>query len=270
MRKTFFTMCLMAVAMFSMQSCKSSKVVATPSVDLAGEWEIIEIYGSSVVPAEHQPFPFIGFNLSEARFYGSSGCNRMMGEVNLGEKANALSFGKIAGTMMMCPNMDIEQSVLRMLENVKSYKGISETEIELLGSKKNPIAILKMKDNAIVDENLTSKWQVNSFADKDKDLLLAKGNAPYIDIDVEAKSVTGFAGCNRINGVANFGAGELQSVSFSKMAVTRMMCENIAVETAFLKVLNEAATYKISNDHSELVLYDKEGRRIIEFMNVGE
>lgn len=260
----------MAVAMFSMQSCKSSKVVATPTVDLAGEWEIIEIMGSSVVPAEHQPFPFIGLNLSESRFYGSSGCNRMMGEVKLGDKANAISFGKIAGTMMMCPNMDIEQAVLKMLEKVKSYKVVSETEVELLGSNKNSVAVLKMRDNTIVNENLTSKWQVSSFADKDKDLILTRGRAPYIDIDVDAKSVTGLAGCNRINGVANFGAGSLQSVSFSRMAVTKMMCDNMAVEDIFLKALNEAATYNISNDHSELVLYDKEGRRIVEFMNVGE
>lgn len=262
-------MCLMAVTMLSMQSCKSSKNVVSTSTDLSGEWEIIEIKGSSVVPAEHQPFPFIGFDLTEGRFYGSSGCNRMMGEVVKGAKNNALSFGKVAGTMMLCPNMDIEQSVLKMLESVKNYKSTDANLIELYSSSKKPVAILKAKPVEFVDKKISSKWQVASFVDEDKDKVLTKGRAPYVDIDAEAKSITGMAGCNRINGVANF-VGEDSNVTFSNMAVTRMMCDNMAVETLFLNVLNEAKSYKLIEDGATLILYDKAGKRIVELTNVGE
>lgn len=65
----------MAAAVAVLSSCASTKNL-TPVSDLGGEWNIIEINGTAVVPAPGQAFPYIGFETNTGRVYGNSGCNR--------------------------------------------------------------------------------------------------------------------------------------------------------------------------------------------------
>ena len=72
----------MVSAVFAMSSCGSTKEAASLS-SLNGEWNIIEVNGSAIVPAENQELPFIGFDTATGKVYGNSGCNRMMGSIDL-------------------------------------------------------------------------------------------------------------------------------------------------------------------------------------------
>ena len=79
MKKVFVSLC-MAATVAGLSSCASTKNAATLS-SLSGEWNIIEINGSAVVPAPNQEFPFIGFDTKTGQVYGNSGCNRLMGSM---------------------------------------------------------------------------------------------------------------------------------------------------------------------------------------------
>ncbi len=269
MKKSLFTTLLMLVAMIGLQSCKSVQNVAKSSATLNGEWEIVEINGMSVVPAEHQPFPYIGFDISESRFYGSSGCNRMMGSYKLGSKEGSISFGQVAGTLMACPDMEIEARVHKMLESVKSFKKLNEDQIGLYGSGKKAVAVLTVKKEANVALALSKKWVVETIDSKSvmNDLENEK-SVPFIKLDVENNTIHGNAGCNVINGELMLDKAVNNGIRFDKMAVTRMFCPNMSVENSFLKCLNTAFTYKLSDDGLLLTLYDVEGSELATFVQV--
>lgn len=91
MKKVFVSLC-MAATLMGLSSCASTKNAATLS-SLSGEWNIIEINGSAVVPAPNQEFPFIGFDTKTGKVYGNSGCNRLMGSFDVNAKPGQIGPG---------------------------------------------------------------------------------------------------------------------------------------------------------------------------------
>jgi heat shock protein HslJ len=113
MKKVFVSLC-MAATVAGLSSCASTKNAATLS-SLSGEWNIIEINGSAVVPAPNQEFPFIGFDTKTGQVYGNSGCNRLMGSFDVNAKPGQIDLGALGSTRMMCPDMTVEKNVLAAL-----------------------------------------------------------------------------------------------------------------------------------------------------------
>lgn len=76
-----------------------------------------------------------------------------------------------------------------------------------------------------------------------------KGKTPTLT--VENARVTGNAGCNNYFGelVLDTTAGNF---SVSKVGSTRMACENMSVETNYLKMLSEANKYVVNGSTLEL------------------
>ena len=249
-------MCLMVVATLGLQSCKSSEGLSKGSSLLDGEWEIIEIKGESVLKNDHQPFPYIAFDQENGRFGGTSGCNRMMGEMKQGKKTGSLSFGKIAGTLMMCQNMDTERKVVAMLEEVKSYKYLKSDQIALYGSGKKPIAILNPKAPDMTKGVLSASfWKVLTMNGEE-----LSGPAPDMKLNPEEKTVSGFAGCNRMSGELKVDGNK---ISFGRLGVTRMMCDNMNTEDQFLKNIEKVVTYKISDNQQVLFLFGESGEELM-------
>lgn len=144
-QKTYFlSLCLIAVlAVFS--SCASTRnAVSITSLD--GEWNIIEINESAVVPAPNQDFPFIGFDTREGRVYGNAGCNRMTGSFDVHAKAGRIDLSEMGSTRMACPDMSVEDKVLAALAKVKKYKKLEEGYMALCGSSKRAVVVLKKRN----------------------------------------------------------------------------------------------------------------------------
>ena len=97
----------MVAVVAAMSSCASTKNLAQVS-DLGGEWNIIEINGTAVVPAPGQSFPYVAFESNTVRVYGNSGCNRLMGSFDTNAKPGELTLGQVGSTRMMCPDMMLE------------------------------------------------------------------------------------------------------------------------------------------------------------------
>ena len=95
---------------------------------LDGEWFIKTVNGAPVGKAEKTPF--LGFDIKEGRVFGTAGCNSLNGEIKQDEKnPKAIDLGQMATTMMMCPDMETESTILKALGEVKAFDVLAEGSI---------------------------------------------------------------------------------------------------------------------------------------------
>lgn len=102
-----------------------------------GEWRVEAVAGEAIVAGATVSIAF-----SDAgRVTGHSGCNRFTGRYT--RTGEGLSFGKLASTMMACPEalMRQERRVLEVLARVTRFD-IDETGQLLLIGDKNDHALL--------------------------------------------------------------------------------------------------------------------------------
>ena len=88
--------------------------------DLGGvEWVLKQFNSGDNAPTE----PEITLVLDDGHVGGHSGCNRYMGQVNTKDGAGAIGFGPLAGTMMACPQdqMELERRYLKVLAGVRRF-----------------------------------------------------------------------------------------------------------------------------------------------------
>lgn len=106
---------------------RRASTVAAPSSDAPQAslentyWKLVSLRGKTVVVAERQSEPHFILQREPKRVAGSSGCNRLLGAYTLdGDK---LSFGRTAGTMMMCTQgMQQERAFLDALAEVVRWR----------------------------------------------------------------------------------------------------------------------------------------------------
>lgn len=91
---------------------------------------------------------------------------------------------------------------------------------------------------------LNTKWLLEAIGEE-KIENTNEENPIYIELTEteEGERVAGMAGCNRYFGAYTV-SGE-DSVSFSKMGSTRMMCPNMETETKYLNALGEVDSYHV-------------------------
>ena len=111
--------CLIVLAVAGLCSCSSSKKATI--ADMKGEWDIVSLNGEAVKAGVAEQ-PFIGFDTEEGRIYGKSGCNRILGQLDMTAAPGEISFAQMGSTRMACPNMDLENNVLQTLSGVTGYK----------------------------------------------------------------------------------------------------------------------------------------------------
>lgn len=239
MKKVFVSLC-MAATLMGMSSCASTKNVATLS-SLGGEWNIIEINGSAVVPAPNQEFPFIGFDTKTGKVYGNSGCNRMMGSFDVNAKPGTIDMGALGSTRMACPDMTVEKNVLSALGQVKKYKVLGENNMALYGSSKRPLIVLQKKEPAVKLSELNGKWMISQAGGEAIPSGMEK--QPFIEFNISEKRLHGNAGCNIINGGFQVDKVNPMSISFPQGISTMMACPDMEVESRVLKALNSAQSF---------------------------
>ena len=83
----------------------------------------------------------------------------------------------------------------------------------------------------------------------------------YMILKTEDSRAAGFTGCNMFKGTYSLEEGN--RIRFSKIASTMMMCVNMETETQFIKVLETADSYLISDN--VLILYNTETEPLAKF-----
>lgn len=262
MKKVFGILMIVVLGAVALQSCKASKDMVRPTNSLQGEWNIVELNGSSLVPAEHQPFPYIGFNVSNKSVYGTSGCNRIMGSYE-SLKPGKLNFGQLGMTMMMCPDMELENRVSKMIEQVKSYKFLTSNQIAFYGKGSKPIAVLDKRELKEDIVKIDGTWVIEELGQEKLDM---DGSLLTLTVDVAKKHVSGQAGCNRMMGEFVVVDGITHSITFPNLAVTRMFCDRMELENKVLKAYGEVYSYDLLPSGVYLYFYDKDGKELMKLV----
>lgn len=246
MKKVFLSLCAIC-AVFAISSCRSAKEVVSLGV-LNGEWNIIEINGSAVVPGAGENFPYIGFDEPAGQVYGNSGCNRMAGSFERNTKPGELHLSIIAGTRMMCPDMTTEQNVLNALKYVKGYKKTKTDKIVLTKAGNRPVIVLAPRESVALISSLDGEWKIAGIRGEAIPSDLEK--EPFISFDLNTKRIHGNAGCNMINGGIITDDSNPRSLSFPAVAATMMACPDMEVEGKVLNALNSVKLFDVLADKS--------------------
>lgn len=115
--------------------------------------------------------------------------------------------------------------------------------------------VLKKTDETIYDKYFRLITLNGKPVIRDK----TKSKQPHIILQYKG-SANGFAGCNHFNGEYD---KEGTSLSFKRMASTKMMCPEMKVEDPFLAGLQKTSGYSISA--GILTFKDKEGKELMAF-----
>ena len=239
MKKVFVSLCMASVLM-GLSSCASTKNAATLS-SISGEWNIIEVNGTAVVPAPGQEFPYIGFDTKTGKVFGNSGCNRMMGSFDVNAKPGTIDLGALASTRMDCPDMTVENNVLSALNKVKKYKKLGKENIALCGASNRPIVVLQKKESVSKLSDLEGRWIISEAAGEAIPDGMEK--QPFIEFNIAEKRLHGNAGCNLINGAFQVDDENPSAISFPQVISTMMACPDMEVEGRVLKALNSVQSF---------------------------
>jgi heat shock protein HslJ len=146
--KKYLYVCLVMIGVVILSSCKSQKVAVANFTDLDGEWNIVELNGKTLNPADtHQ---FIVFDMLRKSVSGNAGCNRMMGQLEFSDaQKNIIKFPQLVTTRMACPDMSGEQELLETLNKIVRFAPESTmapfNKIALYGTDNSKLMVLEKK-----------------------------------------------------------------------------------------------------------------------------
>ena len=240
-----------------LMSCSVTRKSASPA-QIAGEWNITAVEGSAVTA---QPFPYIGFDTKEGRIYGNSGCNRITGSFDFKGKSGKIELGQMASTLMACPNMELEQSVLRALASVTRIEASDAEHLVLCDKKKTPLLQLEKRFRVVPLADIRGEWRIVSvFGEK----FPAIQQVPFVNFDTENTRIAAYAGCNRISGALKSGETP-NGISISGVVTTRMACPDMTAERNVLSALEQVRSFGILPS-GNLVLFSAGGNPVMELM----
>jgi heat shock protein HslJ len=106
-------------------------------------WMLVELAGREVRFENSRQQATLMFDGETGRLSGSDGCNRLMGAYELGDN-NRIGFGKLASTMMACPDMEIADRFREVLELADSYL-VADGRLTLNRADMEPLARFQLE-----------------------------------------------------------------------------------------------------------------------------
>lgn len=104
-------------------------------------------------------------------------------------------------------------------------------------------------------------WVLETIRTEKMDIM---DEMPFIEINLSDLKIYGKAGCNSFNG--NVDTYNLTHINFGSIASTKMMCPDMAVETALFLQLSNVQKYEIKN--LKLYFYNAENKEVLRFKKV--
>lgn len=220
--------------------------------DIAGEWNVFSVGGKKVTGEKR---PYINFNLEDHRIYGSNGCNIINGDFTAKDDSS-IHIENMISTMMACPDAPFEADINLALDNAR-YFNISkqghEYYLVLLDNTRKSIMTLRRHNM----DFLNGSWkieEINGHDNNNEDVQMV--------IDIFEQRVHGNTGCNILNGSLLIDPDKSNSIQFSNLATTRMMCPDMKTETAFLVAL-ESVEFAKKGKNNTVVMTDKNNKPML-------
>ena len=217
------------------------------SGSLAGDWAIETVLGKKAVG---ETAPYIKFVPGENRIYGNNGCNIINGQYKAESGAGTISFGHLATTMMLCGSNNITDAeigeALGLTVGYTIEAGADDESIlRFFDAGGKEVMKLMHRDFHFLD----GTWAVKEIDGEPVNIEGMK-----VALDVDEKRLHGNTGCNIINGELETDMDAANSISFSKIGMTRMACPDSGWETRMMVALEEAVTArKISSNEIEFI-----------------
>lgn len=222
---------------------------------LQGDWAILEVLGKKAVGEEP---PCIMFVANENRIYGNNGCNVLNADFTADYAAHKLSFGHIATTMKLCGQSGITDveigQALGMTASFKVTSADTDATLRLFDAQGNEVMMLMHRDFHFLD----GTWAVEEI-DGEK----VKIAGMKIAIDVDEKRIHGNTGCNIINGDLETDMDTANSISFSKIGMTKMACPDSGWETRMVMALEEAVCAEKIPGADRVALIGSNGKKVM-------
>lgn len=256
-RKIFF-IAMAGVALLT--SCRATRH-ATSSSMIEGEWNITEVNGSAV---KAQSGPYVGFNTSEKRVYGNSGCNRISGSFDFKGDKGQIELGQMLSTMMACPDMELEQSILQALNSVVSIKSLDNEHLALCDKNKKPLLQMERRFHIVPLSDINGKWRIVTVLGEP---IPVSDQVSFVNFDTDKSRISAFAGCNRLSG--GFKGGEKNTLVISNVVSTRMSCPDMTTEQDVLTALGQVGSFGISSN-GNLLLFSAGGNEVMELIRLNE
>lgn len=234
-------------------------VTVVNETTLGGHWFVRTVGNIKVGGYDDKEWPYIEFVPTEARFYGSNGCNIVNGSYRIGT-AQTLQLSEVAATMRLCPSDTLEYPIANALNTTRSFSvtvGKDGSTILNLHNAKN-LTVMTLRKSDI--DFINGPWQVvalNGQAVDNPDCKLI--------FDTADGKVSGNTGCNILRGDILREAKVSGSLSFSNLATTRMMCPDLQLEQSLLIALEEVASVRRA-DHGGIDLLNRSGKSLIQLI----
>lgn len=211
-----------------------------------GDWSIEKVNGK---PAVGEKAPFLKFDPSQKIVYGNNGCNIINAVYDYNPADSTISFSNMSSTMMAC-----------------GLEGITDTEINLaLGASESYSWRLNGDDYFLTfydaDRKPVLELMHQNFQFLNGTWAVTEIEGEHINvpdmklvIDVDEGKVHGHTGCNILNGTLETDMDAANSISFQKIATTRMACQEPNYETRLLVALEDASKARpLKQDKVELL-----------------
>lgn len=226
-----------------------------------GDWAIESVYGKKAVG---EKAPFLKFVPEEKRVYGNNGCNVINGTYRYNASDSTINFDNIASTMMMCAKEGLtDYEINTALGATKFYSWkIDGNDYYLTFYDETGREVMNLMHQNF--EFLNGTWRVTRINDQPVNV---EGMKMVIDVD-EGK-LHGNTGCNIMNGNLEVDMEQPNSISFSAIAVTRMMCPEIQHETALVVALEEVSAARPVSG-SEVILYDDQQKPVLTLVRTAD
>lgn len=138
MKKAILTLLMVPAFVGMLCSCSEVK---TDAKMLEGKWNIVEVKGEKILK---EGLPNMEFDLKDNKVHGNVGCNIFNSTVVLDDQdISSITINPGITTMMACPDMEMEDAILKVMEDVKGVKaGQSENEMLLVDANGNVLLVL--------------------------------------------------------------------------------------------------------------------------------
>ena len=218
---------------------------------IEGDWAIEEVNGK---PAVGEKAPYLKFveTGGEKKMFGNNGCNTLNATYSYNPQDSTLTFDNVLTTMMFCGMEGITDGEITQAVNDTRFYSVSETEdynfLRFYDRDYNLLMVLMHQNFAF----LNGAWKVVRIDDEPVNVDEMK-----LVIDVDEKKVHGNTGCNVLNGAFETDMDSPNSISFSNLAVTMMLCPDMEAQRALLIALEDANKAKpISKDEVQMLNSD--------------
>ena len=127
-------------------ACKTSRQAAAGRQIEDTRWVLLELMGKPVTnPGKSGKEMFLQLDSAHKRASAYAGCNNFNGSYELME-GNRIHFGRVAATMMACPEMSLEDQLRQVLEMTDNY-AILDGKLSLHKARMAPLARFQAKAN---------------------------------------------------------------------------------------------------------------------------